>query len=496
MKLCMLSLFLFCCAAGDGIARPYSALWGKGGEEWSPQSRLPDFSFAGYHSGEKVIPEIPVVASVRDYGAVGDGRHDDTQAFIDAIEAVDAGAIDIPAGRYVLTDRIRIEKGGIVLRGAGPDQSVLVIPKSLLQVIPPDTSRGRAPAEHYSFGPAFFDIRGRDNGQKITEVTRPALRGDRVLVCADVGVVKAGDMVRLLMQGGSSLGRYLHDGQDAGEDTLRRNIRVDWAARVVRVAGNEIEVDRPLRVDVRMEWQPEIYGFEPSVEELGIEGLSFEFPGVPKKKHLVEEGFNAIQMTGVVNCWVRNVRIVDADMGIKLTARTRFCHIEGMEFVAAKREGRTTGHHAIWIAGNSQENMVIDFRVATPYVHDLSLEGFAYGNVFRKGSGVMLNLDHHRNGPYENLFTDIDAGSGRRLWNSGGSSNRGPHSAVRTTVWNIRHAGEDLDQAPDWPQINIVGVVGYEAEKTLNARWIEPLLDPPVPADLYEAQVRLRTRDK
>ena len=138
----------------------------------------------------------------------------------------------------------------------------------------------------------------------------------------------------------------------------------------------------------------------------------------------------------------------NADMGIKMTGRTRFCHIERMEFVAAKREGRTTGHHAIWIVGNSQENMVTHFRVATPYVHDLSLEGFAHGNVFRKGSGVLLNLDHHRNGPYENLFTDIDAGNGRRLWYSGGSRNRGPHSAVRTTVWHIRHGGEQRSIRP------------------------------------------------
>jgi hypothetical protein len=467
-----------------GETQGFSELWGKGGEKWTPQSRLPDFSFAGYHCGDKAIPDVPVVSSVKKYGALGDGVHDDTQAFVDAIAAVEAGAIDIPPGRYLITKMIQIEKGGIVLRGAGIDQSVLVMPKSLLEVIVPDSSR--EPATHYSFGPAFINVRGRDRGEKIGDVTQPALRGDKTLFCAEAGSVKAGDFVRLVMRGKASLGQHLHAGQEAGEETVERGITVDWAARVVRVEQDRVELDRPLRVDVRLEWQPTLYAFKPSVEEVGIEDLTFEFPGVPKKAHLVEEGFNAMQMTGVVNCWVKNVKVIDGDMGLKLAGRARFCHVEGMIFVAVKRTG-ITGHHAIWLAGNAQENMIVNFRVETPYVHDLSVEGFAYGNVFRKGSGVMLNLDHHRNGPYENLFTDIDAGDGKRLWNSGGSRNRGPHSAVRTTVWNIRHSGEKLDEAPDWPQINIIGVAGYGVEKTQEARWVEPLVvDPP---DLYEAQV-------
>lgn len=115
MKTWMMSLLLLCCVSVDGVAQSYSALWGKSGEKWTAQSRLPDFSFAGYHSGEQAIPNVPVVASVKAYGAVGDGVHDDTQAFIDAINAVETGAIDIPAGRYVLTDMIRFSVAGWVL---------------------------------------------------------------------------------------------------------------------------------------------------------------------------------------------------------------------------------------------------------------------------------------------------------------------------------------------------------------------------------------------
>ncbi len=57
-----------------------SALWGEQGEKWSAQSRLPDFSFAGYHCGEDPIPRVAVAASIRDFGARGDGVTDDTTA--------------------------------------------------------------------------------------------------------------------------------------------------------------------------------------------------------------------------------------------------------------------------------------------------------------------------------------------------------------------------------------------------------------------------------
>lgn len=101
-------------------AQSYSELWGKNGEKWTPDSRLPDFSFAGYHFGEDPIPKPKVVANVKDFGAKGDGKTDDTEAFKNAIEATKAGAILIPEGRYILRNILWIEKSNIVLRGKAP----------------------------------------------------------------------------------------------------------------------------------------------------------------------------------------------------------------------------------------------------------------------------------------------------------------------------------------------------------------------------------------
>jgi hypothetical protein len=35
-----------------------SDLWGVNGERWNPRSRLPDFSYVGYHSGETLLPTV------------------------------------------------------------------------------------------------------------------------------------------------------------------------------------------------------------------------------------------------------------------------------------------------------------------------------------------------------------------------------------------------------------------------------------------------------
>lgn len=61
-----------------------SKLWGCKGELADPPGslgaqRLMDWSYAGYMAGEAPIPKLPLVGTVKDFGAVGDGVADDTQ---------------------------------------------------------------------------------------------------------------------------------------------------------------------------------------------------------------------------------------------------------------------------------------------------------------------------------------------------------------------------------------------------------------------------------
>lgn len=133
LSLAMLLLTLPPARAAEANNGVHSALWGKAGELWSASGRLPDFSFAGYHSGEAPLPNPPVKANVRDFGAKGDGVADDTEAFVRALAAVSNGAVLVPAGRYKITDILYIRKPNVVLRGEGTDKTTLVFPYSLSQ---------------------------------------------------------------------------------------------------------------------------------------------------------------------------------------------------------------------------------------------------------------------------------------------------------------------------------------------------------------------------
>lgn len=486
---------LLLCSAN---AQSYSELWGKNGEHWTPQSRLPDFSHAGYQGGGRTLPDVPARTNVKDFGARGDGVTDDSPAFAAALAATENGAVVVPPGRYMLTDKIRITKSRVVLRGAGPDHTVLVIPKSLQQLFPLENySFGGEEKNRYSFGEAFVEANGDDNTEPIGPVAEPARRGDIQLACARARDIPVGSLIQLRMQVERELGRHLHaDMVNAGADTLKSSPLLKWNARVIAVSGERLTLDRPLRLDVRPEWQATLHYYRPSVQEVGVEGFSFEFAGPPKKKHLLEEGFNAIHFTKVANGWVRNVRIIDADLGVKMSGSFQ-CQVENVRMLADKRSG-ITGHHALWASGNSQDCLFQDFELTTTYLHDISLEGYANGNVFRQGRAVRLTLDLHRNGPFENLFTNIDAGNPAALWRSSGRKDRGPHSGARTTAWNLRHDGGVVyaPHAPEreFPQINLIGVPGIEAAKT-DGQWSEPLADL-LPVDLYVAQLERRLKSK
>ena len=457
-------------------------------------ARLPDFAWTGYHAGDQPPPSVPVVENAKLLGAVGDGVTDDTAALQAALDATHDGALLLPAGRYVIRDTLHIERSHVVLRGAGPDETVLVIPESLSQIHAPAAGSENA----FAYGGGFVEVRGALRGETLGEVVTPARRGERRLVTRAPIAAKPGDLVRLRMGASPDLLREIQGGAEPGAQTPRDfEHYVDWVVPVAGVEDSTLLLARPLRVDVRPAWQAEIVAFEPTVEDVGVEALSFEFAGVPKKAHNEEEGFNAVFMHDVAQSWVRDVTVVDADNGVFL-AKCRFCQVERVTFRTARRAA-PSGHHALW-AKESEDCLFAEFRIETVYEHDLSVEGFANGNVFMRGSAQSLSLDHHRNAPYENLFTDLDAGRPERLFRSGGDVSRGPHAGVRETLWNVRHRGQppplpgalhwDHPGDAGWPELNLVQVAGYAPTSERSNVWVSAA--PGAPPNLYAAQREAR----
>lgn len=482
-----------------------SQLWGKAGELWTPESRLPDFSFAGYHSGEAPIPNPPVKINIRDLGAKGDGQTDDTAAFKAAIEKAENGAILIPAGRYVITDVLAIRKSNLVLRGEGPGKSILYFPKPLNEIKPlkSATTEGVA-VTAYSWSGGFIAVDGTPQEKKkpapdLGTVANKAPRGSKVLELAAPAAITPGQRIEIIQTdpGDQSFINYLYAGP-AGDTKKLGWARTTFISRVTQVEGDKLTLERPLRTDIDPHWKPVVRLYEPLVREAGIENLGFEFPVTLYGGHFSEQGFNPLVFDGVADCWARNLHISNADNGPFLNGN--FITVDGIVYDSARTPDASgqTGHHGVCLG---TDNLFENFEFRTKFVHDISVEATA-GSVAAHGRGVDLCFDHHKRHPHANLFTDIDLGLGTRMFRSGGGGGLGRNSAAWTTFWNIRAA-----KPQSWPWssattgfgpdlMNLVGVE-TKAPATLdrNGRWFEPI--PPAqlqPQNLYEAQLAQRLR--
>lgn len=476
-----------------------SLLWGAKGEKWSPTSRLPDFSFAGYRSGEKPIPMPEVKGNVREFGAKGDGITDDTKAFEDAIAAVEGGAILVPAGRYVISRVLYIRKSNLVIRGEGPGKTILTFPRSMLDIL--GRRGGTGEHDNWSWAGGFFWVEGVQVGPKLADITADADRGATGLTVSTTAGLSVGQRVRLQQTDSDdgSLVRQLlaGNGTASGFNTGRNWIRMP--VRITAISGNRITIDRPLGVDYRREWSPQVRTCNPTVEEVGIEGMTLDYPLEKYPGHWNEVGANGFWFNGVQNSWVRDIVFHNSDNGV-FFENSAFLTATGLRFTAdpGRINVHTTaiyGSTALPFAGHhglqtrySEDCLFSDFRFDVLFVHDLTVEN-ASGNVFHSGSSIDLNLDHHAQIPFDNLFTNLDMGRGTRTWNSGGGS---PKAGVRNTYWNLKSTGNITPV--NWPMMNFVGVRTTSAAATgSTGRWIEPISPSSLePQNIYLAQLERR----
>jgi hypothetical protein len=501
---CVLASAIF---VGFGIAvaedaAVHSELWGANGEIWTPESRLPDFSFAGYQRGEAPIPSPPVTHNLRDFGAIPNDNLDDSGAFLRAIEEVERGVVLIPEGRYIITEILEVDRPNLVFRGEDRDSTVLYCPTPLNDIKPNmGATTSDRPTSNYSWSGGFFWVRGSFQSKTITAINEPAKRGAHSVAVEQLGGLEVGQEIEIFLKDDEedSLAVHLYsDDPRTGISEINSRTRASLVTRITAIDGNEVTFDRPLRFDIRPEWSPQVRRFDPTVTEVGLENVTFQFPNHPYEGHFTELGYNAFAISGAANCWIRNVRIKNADSGGFIGGH--FNTISGLLIESERQQDEqrdATGHHGVHFGGD--DNLCTDFNLQTHFIHDLGVSHCA-GNVYSNGRGVNLAFDHHKRAPYENLYTNIHAGDGGEVWRCGGGRDLGAHCGARGTFWNIR-ADNPMSPPPEnfgpW-SINVVGLHTNEAEETeRGGRWFEPV--PPdrlAPVNLHEAQLERRLQQK
>eukprot|EP00775_Hariotina_reticulata_P011527 gene11526-11670_t len=443
------------------------SLWGCEGEQWDQAGPLSDWSYAGFGAGEVAIPSNPVVVDVkRDFGAAGSGAADDSAAVQQALNATQAtgGVIYFPPGKYILSEQLNISSNQ-VLRGAGRDLTTLYFDQSLTQIngwgnkwVP-----GRENSPYTWAGGLISSQRTKEifpwqATQPVANVTAAASRGDNRLYIKGIldgqgkpadEIFVPGQWIALRLRENKqadlakSLTNYKTEVGNRIAPMFANGVMLSHLSRVLAVGLDWLELERPLHVDVDLAFQPQIVrNVEAKVVGAGIEDLTIEFPWTPYLGHHEEAGWNGIEFVAAMNCWIRRVRIINADAGIKFYASI-FNTISDIEILntAPRHGGRQVedkdGHIAVALHWACFDNLVEDIKVDGYYYHELLVAGYSAHNVFTRVKGTDICLDHHGAAPHNNLWTDIDVGIGQAAMRWSGDPEHYPFGGSNNVFWNI-----------------------------------------------------------
>jgi hypothetical protein len=511
-------------------------LWAEFVKDPARHPVLPDGSFAGYRRGEERIPTPAVVVNVKDTGAKGDGTTDDLIAFDKAIAmaAKAGGTVLVPTGTYKLSGVLKLSANGVVLRGEGKGKTTLDFSASLTDAIgalPLDTSSQWSWAGGLIWvGPAdTFDGAGKvaavkssatvqnweywRPGKKLASATAEAKRGDTKLTVSDASALRAGDMILITWSNptdfsfvkhvyGHAATQDAYDWKSANWIVGPEYPRYQWPVQIKSVQGNVVELVQPLRIDVRAAWDVAFESLGSSVSEVGVEGLSIRLHAPMTHTHLKSVGWNGVYINRAYNCWVKDVQVQSAENPI-VVAASKNVTVDHVSVTGAEQN-----HHSFACRVNSADVLFSNFVIDGParVKHGINVEWFSSGNVWSKGVQRMGTFDTHRGLAFDNIRTEIATGD-KQDAGPGGNGSAGPFIGARMAHWNISLEGSTRPDPAQYilhPTQYVLGAqIGIRGAAISTA---SPCCMPagdkgtvvadtgatPVPANLYEAQLKLR----
>ncbi len=424
---------------------------------------LPDFSRAGH---EHIAPAPAKEVSITDFGAHSDDGEGDAHALQEAIDAVSlaGGIVRVPAGRWILDEVVNISDDRVQV--VGERGTVLVCPKSLAQIFGPN--------RNWSWSGGLLRLAPEGSTHVLGRVAQASDGADVLPVeWSDPTVAaRSGEWVQLQWYNDKEdtllawlYGQGIPPSKYGSEFRGEQTVRIRTWTRVVSVEGGRVKIDPPLPAPISDAWRVEMVR-TPSLQQVVLRDLRFEFPDVAHAGHLKEPGYNAIQATRLLQCSIERITTVNADSAVFLgnSAFTTVRHLRCL--------GRRM-HHPVSLSWSSH-CLVEHFDIDAPHVHGTTISWGAHFNVFTDGSGTQLAMDSHRACSFRNLHQRITCRQGdswRQPLRSGGSYNRGPHAARENVYWDVSLQFDDDEGIfavrghEEWP----LGIfVGWRSNRTLN----------------------------
>lgn len=510
---------------------------------------FPDYSYAGYHFGEKSIPvrQKTTVVDVTEYGAYANDNKDDTASVLSALEHAHTlpGHVTLyfPHGRFILKNILKITRGNITIagEGMGPNGTELFFPLPLSIIDKSDSlnelreylrlhnKKQKDPEiyidtffSEYSWSGGVIWVQKKDTRAvpylekfdkkpSIVASIANGRRGQKFIELTHESNISKGDIIRIDWhnRGGKKAGIiqsiYGDTTLDIGSHHWNFPDRplVSQPTRVKSVKGNIVEIHDPLLHDINADVPAHIASWD-YIAEVGIENIAINFPDGSTYGHHVEQGFNGIYMTSVFNGWIKNVRLNNADSAI-LTENSANVTISNIHSY-----GERYGHYGIHL-GSVHNFLVEDTKIFNPTVHTFSMNTKSTKSVFLRGEGfVQPTLDQHAGANHQNLYDNMtfhietsndENGPYYDLWYGGGAGYWQPGHGGLNTTWNTKIMVQNGSDEP----IRILGrtegpdarVIGIHGNTTFRVEYSpRPLLhainEKPNISSLYEYQKQQR----
>ena len=510
----------------------------------SEDNVLLDFSYAGYKHGETAPPDVMVyeaadgtcttnlagytVYNIKDYQT--DGRTD-REAFMAAVEAA-AGAfaltndksayrtdrpknngvnaiIYFPPGRYVLHTEadnendgsgsspskiIRIRGSNIIMKGAGRDQTTIIMEAPNL---PKD------PEIKYS-SPTMLEFKHDSAPTRLTDVIADAPQGSFEVQVASASDISEGDWVCLWLKNNDSglIAQEMapYTAQSYMTDIMDNGVQVIEYHQVKSVSGNTLTFHEPLMKTVESQWGWEIRNY-PHYENIGIEDITFE--GNAKENFVHHESweddgaYKPVDMIRLTNSCVSAYDIEFTGNRGHAAVRSQ---ASSRVFIGATTD-RTSGY-AMDTPGHDVTGQYLDN--AGQY-HAVGVSKQSIGAVlWRNIWGDDSCFEAHATQPRATLI-DCCTGSMRR-WRQGGDDAQMPNHMSDLIIWNFYNTTgfTELqkfiwwDTNSSWWKILPPVIVGFHGtpvtfdESPGQIKYIESNGTAVTPESLYEAQLRRR----
>lgn len=414
----------------------YVKINSKGNPEYIPDENgniLPDFSNVGYYGGHREIPKVHVVKTVQPTGTDNDEKI--IQSAIDEVSKLAPdrngfrGAVFLKKGVYKIPGTIRINAGGIILRGESDKEGgtkIISTAKTQVSLIHASGSgevretpgsRRRILNSFVPVGTHSFDVEGAET-------------------------FAVGDRVILFRPGTDQWIQDLKMNQiDAREATRQwqaAEYNLHFERTIEKIEGNKVYLNNPVVMQLEAKYGGGAlykYTFEGRISNVGVENIlcESEFEKDTSENH----AWNAITFDKIENSWVRNVTAKFFGYScVNLGAAAK--NVTVLNSKCFEPKSLITGSRRYSFNNNGQLNLFVDCQ-ATEGRHDFVTGARVCGpNVFYNCKARKTYSDigpHHRWSAgtlYDNIVTDGDINvQDRGNWGTGHG-----WAGVTQVIWN------------------------------------------------------------